>query len=158
MATAKRIAWILAFGILLVRPAHAQLHDFRVPSANVVSAMFPPSSRLFPDERYDRWWHEIAACESLRLPPFYFLVQFYQLNAPAFQDVKDTVAIRKNRWAIGESFVLEGQMFIALPYIYDEVVIKHEMLHFLLFWNRVLDRDHPADRFEICGMVREYGH
>jgi hypothetical protein len=139
---------------------------FAVPdTGSRISPMLPIVSEYLPNEDYDRWWHEIAECEGLSLPYFYSRVRFFQVNAVHFYD-KDRPSlfwgddgILYVNWAVGQSYILEGLIFVALPHRGEELVIKHEMLHFLLFWNGVppAGDHHPMPFFGQCGMSITYG-
>lgn len=153
----------LVFALAIIGPAiaGAQLHTFRVPKAlAMVDTTFPGSSSYIPDKVYDRWWHEIADCEGLTLPPLYSSVRWYQINALVFADSvtasADETAGKPVSWLAAGSYLLELQIFVALPYRYTEEIIKHEMLHWLLFWNGISMGGHPAPYYGRCGVRERY--
>lgn len=101
---------------------------------------------------YEGWWHEIADCESLPLPPQHSQVRFFALSAREFWPLVSP------GWAIGYAMTPRGEILLAFPYIADPTTVKHEMLHFLLYWNHETKETHPIDRFGVdgigmCGVV-----
>lgn len=161
----RSLAWILSFGILLSVPAvsHAQSRkDFKIPEgANKVAEYLPWGGQYIPDEIYEKWWVEIAACEQLPLPPVHYLVRFYQINAIHFYDALrpslglDLFGNLVIRWAVGMSYPEDLEMYVALPSREVEIVLKHEMIHFLMFWAGE-PGGHPPERFETCGVTTIY--
>ncbi|MDP9202351.1 MAG: hypothetical protein M3P26_10540 [Gemmatimonadota bacterium] len=163
MRTLKRLAWILGFGILLAAPAAAgaQTRHFTVPdSLHKLEAALPWGSQYLADAKYDRWWHEIAECERLPLPSVYATVRFFQINAIHFYDADRPTFVLfagelRVQWAVAMSFLWTGEIWVGLPYINEEVVIKHEMVHFLMYWAGE-PGGHPPARFETCGVTTEW--
>jgi hypothetical protein len=141
------------------------VHRFAVPDTLArVSVMLPIVSEYLMTEEYDRWWHEIAECEGLWLPIDYMRVRYFQVNAVHFYD-KDHPSLFRGidgvtyvNWAVGTSYLAEGAMFIALPNREEPYVVKHEMLHFLLYWNGIPPGkdQHPAPYYTQCGMSIVY--
>lgn len=104
--------------------------------------------RFDQSEKYARWWAEIAACEGLPLPPQSRDVVFFAIN------VREYHPIGADGWSIGSSLVETGQIYLAFPYIGNESIVKHEMLHHLMHWANdkpdpdiYVDPDHPAYRY-----------
>lgn len=139
-------------------------HHFAVPdTSGRIAPYLPLVGEYLPLEEYDRWWHEIAQCEQLALPNDYVRIRFFQVNAAHFYDQDRPSLFWKDgtlwvSWAIGQSYLDEGVIFMALPYRREERVVKHEMLHFLLFWNRVPPGKnlHPMPFYGVCGMSISY--
>lgn len=98
---------------------------------------------------YQLWWSEIAQCEGLPLPVEKTRkVQFFQVNAPDFipQDVDAVV------YAVTYGQSYDGQTYVAYPYLWNRLLIEHEMLHqLLMWWGDPLWFDH-GPRFETCGL------
>jgi hypothetical protein len=154
----------LAFAVLLLslflpELVRAQEHDIEVPDTAVTNPQYAETSRYYIDATYDRWWHEVAACEGIELPDYYVLVRYIQINYAYFNLQGDERAAAGSAY-LGYSFVDEWQMFVAISYRYDEEVVKHEMAHFLLFWARIAKGGHPARYFNgRCGFGDRYvGH
>lgn len=145
-----------AVALLAPRSAHAQTHDLVVPEQQLVNPMYPATSKYFNDSTYDRWWHEVADCEGLRLPSFYVIVRYVQVNYPYFE-LPEAPAV-PGSVTVGYSFVREWQIYIAIPYRLDEEIVKHEMTHFLLYWARITPRGgHPLRYFDgHCGFTETY--
>lgn len=144
-----------AIALLAPRSAHAQEHDLLVPEGKLVNPMYGEMSSYLSDSTYDRWWHEVAECEGLELPSFYVIVKWVQVNYPYFQLAGEPLPAGEA--ALGRSFLKEWQIYIAIPYRFDEAVIKHEMTHFLLYWARIARGGHPAKYFDgHCGFTATY--
>lgn len=147
---------LLVLALFLPELVRAQTHDIEVPEGPVINPMYPATSRYFLDPMYDRWWHEVAACEGLALPDVYQLVRYVQINYAYFDLPADDPA-PPGSGILGHSFVAEWQMFVAIPYRYDEEVVKHEMTHFLLYWARIAYGGHPRQYFSgRCGFSERY--
>lgn len=135
-------------------------HRFVVPDSTIkISPMLPAVSEYPMSADYDRWWHEIAYCEGLWLPPDYARVRYFQVNAEHFYDKDHPQLFEKAGvvyvyWAVGTTFIYESLIFIALSHRDEELVIKHEMLHLLIFWNGVPTgrNGHPMPFYGRCGM------
>lgn len=151
-----RIA-VLAAAVALLAPrtARAQSHDIDVPSNLRVNPMYGATSTYLLDSTYDRWWHEVAACEGIELPTYYAIVRYVQINYPYF-DLPESPS-PKGEVTLGHAFVREWQMYIAIPYRWDEAVVKHEMAHFLLYWAHIANGGHPNPYFDgHCGFAATY--
>lgn len=153
----------LLVALLLLAPvaSGAQLHTFRVPrSVAMVDSTAAPTARYVHDEIYERWWREIAACEGLALPPAHAFVRWFYINALFFADsavaLEEEHAGRDVTWLAAGSYLFEMQTFVALPYLYDEEVIKHEMLHWLLMWSGIAVDGHPVPYYGRCGVYAKY--
>lgn len=152
-------ALILVLGLLalfLPELVRAQEHDLDVPDTAVSNPMYEATSRYYLDATYDRWWHEVAACQGIELPDSYVLVRYVQVNYAWFNLTGKEAAAAGSAYA-GYSFVREWQMFVAIPYRNDEEVVKHEMTHFLLYWAHIAYGGHPAQYFSgRCGFTARY--
>lgn len=159
-----RLAFLAgAMALLAPRGAGSQMRTFRVRAdVAMIDTAFPASSSYIPDKVYDRWWHEIAECEGLPLPPFYALVRWHQINASFFADSAGAAVEEKAganiSWFAAVSYLNTWQTFVALPYRYVEEVIKHEMLHWLLRWHAAITQGHPSPYFGRCGVYEKYPH
>jgi hypothetical protein len=105
---------------------------------------------------YATWWREIAACEELPVPNSaqQASVQFFVVASNYFAlDRPGTMAM------LAGTYIDEPSVYMGLPYVWEEGVVKHEMLHLLLHWAK-LERpgdDHPPEYFETCG-IHTIGH
>lgn len=147
---------LLLLALFLPELVQAQEHDIEVPDTAVTNPRYPETSRYYIDAMYDRWWHEVASCEGLKLPSYYVLVRYVQINYPYFNLQGDRRATAGSVY-LGYSFVEEWQMFVAITRRFDEEVVKHEMVHFLLFWAGIAKGGHPAKYFGgRCGFGARY--
>jgi hypothetical protein len=80
-----------------------------------------------PFDIYEQWWKELAACEGLPLSYRRFGVQFFVLNVREY--------CYGGGWIIGNAELQADQIYLAFPYMMDESLVKHEMLHLLMYWN-----------------------
>jgi len=163
---------ILAIALLFAAPAAARAQSakqFKTPdSASKVSETLAWASEYLAPEIYEKWWREIAACEKLPLPLAHYQVRFYQVNAWRFYDLAhpmygiDFFGKKVLMWAVGLSYGKDLEMYLALPHIYEEIILKHEMIHFLMYWagekpdKTLSDPWHPPARFETCGVTTQY--
>jgi hypothetical protein len=151
------------FATLASSSAGAQQHirfNITMPVGKV-SPMHMRVSQYLPDTKiYERWWHEIAECQALPLPPQHTRIEWVHVNAIHFYDADRDHPDSTGRiaWDIGKSYIPTGVIMIALPYKYDEEVIKHEMTHWLIFWSGAKNKeDHPALFFSgRCGVWETY--
>jgi hypothetical protein len=139
-------------------------HHIVVPDTSVkASPMLPIFSEYYQNAQYDQWWHAIARCEGLELPRDYVRVRFFQVNAAHFYDKDHPSLFWRNgllmvHWAVAQTFPLEGAIFVALPFRDDWATVQHEMLHLLIYWNRIPEgKDlHPMPYYGRCGMTITY--
>jgi hypothetical protein len=112
---------------------------------------------LNPPPQYDRWWHEIAACENLPLPADYKKVRWFAVNAKAFHPAKepDDTTAAETPEAVGYLWHWTPEIWLALPLRNLEWMVKHEMLHVLMMWAGE-EPGHPPERFEVCGLHTFY--
>jgi hypothetical protein len=82
--------------------------------ADKVAPAFNWWFELNPQPEYDRWWHEIAACEKLPLPDTYKKVRWFAINAKVFappNEKGDTTEILPTAvaytWRWGPEFVVD---------------------------------------------------
>lgn len=100
---------------------------------------------------YKEWWKDIATCEGFDPLPDSVTsrIQFFQLNATSFKydDSDDAV--------LAVSFMDDGQIYVGAPYIWWRNIIRHEMLHVILWYYGIrLGNFHPSQLFEACGLHR----
>lgn len=160
------LAYLFAAGELpaqTIRPLTVE-HTIVVPDTNArISPMLPLTSEYYGGDEYDLWWHAIAACEGLWLPPDYVRVRFFQVNAAHFYDQDHPSLFWRDgvlmvHWAVAQTFPVEAAIFVALPFRHDWATVQHEMLHMLIHWNGIAPgRDlHPMPYFGRCGMSVVY--
>ncbi|MFN2636973.1 MAG: hypothetical protein ABR585_08105 [Gemmatimonadaceae bacterium] len=100
---------------------------------------------------YPRWWKETAACASIPLPGSRAdSVQFYYVNAVDFAPVPTD---KPNRMVVGVVYAANEQIFLSVLRARNEITVKHEMLHQILYWwgERNWDNDNRPE-FERCGL------
>jgi hypothetical protein len=143
----------IALILLMIACAEAGAQPGRPPQLDY--GVRPGYSSLVLDypepAEYEVWWHEIAACERLPLPPIHFQVQYFAVAAREFWPMTE------GGWAIGYAHVWGNQLYLAFPYLDDKAIVEHEMLHFLMYWQGE-EPGHPESRYgEIgvgkCGVV-----
>jgi hypothetical protein len=149
-----RRALLIACLILCTREAEAQGFPPSPvrPETPPVSADYPEQFRFAPPKIYEKWWREIAECHDLVFPPELAVkVRFFAVNA-------ETMMIGDHGQALAFSPPWLATIYVVLPHVYTESIIKHEFLHQLLTWNGIdQGRDwHPAKYFEHCGIRTTY--
>lgn len=166
----RSVAIVLA-ALLVGAPASAQVREFHVPhDAPKVSAVLPMISNYIAPAVYEQWWQEIAACEQLPLPVTHYRVRWYQINAGMFFDGLQPIYARDSTgqirhdeeghvfimWAAAISYPGALEAFVSLPYMFEQTIIKHEMVHFLMAWAGE-PGGHPKERFDgRCGLTITY--
>lgn len=141
---------------LLVSSGVLQAQDHR-PALGVLAGI---AEYKAPAE-YAKWWVEIAECEKVPLPPDKIAsTQFFAVNAFSFVISNDTAEIKIP--AMGRTSNPANQIFVGFYHIWDVAVIKHEMLHLLLYWD---GRFNPMDPHPVlyyngdvgkCGVTEHY--
>jgi hypothetical protein len=98
---------------------------------------------------YAQWWTEIAKCEDLPLPDSRKDVRFFEVNGKVFMPAGFMF------WLDGATYPASNEIYLTSLYVLDEAVVKHEMLHWLL-WDAGfrLKSFHPIEMFETCGIHR----
>jgi hypothetical protein len=100
---------------------------------------------------YARWWKETAACAGIPLPPSRIdSVQFYYVNAVAFAPVPTD---KPDRMVMGVTYATREQIVLSVLRVRNEIVVKHEMMHQILYWWSEPDWDDDARaEFDRCGL------
>lgn len=143
---------IVAFLLVFASTAHAQwwagdeAHPENFQRMAPVD-MLEPYREYRQKKIYETWWREIAECEGLELPGSYKQVRFFHVNGRAFMPAEYPV------WLDGLTYPKIGRIYVATPYIFSEALVKHEMLHWILWalGYRLTDQ-HPVEMFEKCGI------
>jgi hypothetical protein len=102
-------------------------------------------------EPYSRWWKETAACAGIPLPASRpDSVQFYYINAPEFVPAP----IEKgNKMVAGITYAASEQIYISILRARDQITVKHEMLHQILYWwGETNWHDDARPEFRRCGL------
>ena len=82
-----------------------------------------------PDQYYE-WWREVAECSGYEVTEAELdSIEFWHVNASTFP-------AKGISGFIGYAYVEYNQIFVVRAYKNDKKVIKHEMLHFILWWKR----------------------
>lgn len=93
-------------------------------------------------EPYARWWKETAACAGIPLPASRpDSVQFYYVNAVDFAPIPTD---KPNRMVAGVAYAASEQIFMSVLRVRNEITVKHEMLHQILYWWGERDWDDDA--------------
>lgn len=101
---------------------------------------------------YHQWWAEIADCEGFPVPDSAqeHSVQFFSVPASLF-------AFNIGSMLAG-TFDGEPSIYMGAPYVWEEGIVKHEMLHVILHWAGFEFLNwHPPEFFEKCG-IHTYGN
>lgn len=138
--------------------AQGKLPPVVVPGSwTTVDLTLPAMSEYSQPFIYESWWREIGACEHVTVPmDLAKRVHFIFVNAP-------TMIVDMQPNILGFANPSSLTIYIALPFIFTESIVKHEMLHWLDYVNGIdegLDF-HPVSRFGIgrsavCGITRLY--
>jgi hypothetical protein len=102
-------------------------------------------------EPYARWWKETATCAAVPLNGARVdSVQFYYINAA---DFLPTPTDKPNRMVAAVTYAAREQIFLSVLHLRNEVVVKHEMMHQILYWWGESDWDNDArTEFKKCGL------
>lgn len=100
---------------------------------------------------YARWWKETADCAGIPLPASRpDSVQFYYVNAVDFAPIPTD---KPNRMVVGVTYASREQIFLSVVDARNEIVVKHEMMHQILYWWSQPDWDDDARaEFDRCGL------
>jgi hypothetical protein len=97
--------------------------------------------------QFFRWWNEVAVCAGYTAPESKLdSIEFWHVNAESFlaEGMPATTAY---------AYVKYNQIFVITAKMYDEKYIKHEMLHFILYWHRPgYQGGHPIE-YEKCDLL-----
>ena len=101
---------------------------------------------------YSRWWKAAAECAHVPLPERQpDLVQFFFVNARDFAPLPTD---KRDRMVAGVTYAANEQIYVSVFRIHDEVTIKHEMMHQLLYWWGERNWDDDArPEFKQCHLV-----
>jgi hypothetical protein len=107
-------------------------------------------------EPYVRWWKETAACAGIPLPPSRpDSVQFYYVNSVDFAPIPTD---KPGRMVAGVTYAASEQVFMSVLRLRNEIAVRHEMLHQILFWWGEKDWDDDArGEFVRCGLDNPSG-
>lgn len=102
-------------------------------------------------EPYARWWKETATCARIPLHTARVdSVQFYYVNAA---DFLPSPTDKPNRMVAAVTYAAREQMFLSVRHLRNEIVVKHEMMHQILYWWGEPDWDNDARiEFKRCGL------
>jgi hypothetical protein len=133
------------------QPANVAMTSFRhrseprpAPSLDLVG-MF---DQLQP---YDAWWKKTAACAGI---PEWVIrpdsVRFFFVNAVDFAPVPTD---KPDRMMKAVTYARSQQIFISILHVRNEQIVRHEMLHQILFWfNEPQWDDDSRIEFRRCGV------
>lgn len=102
---------------------------------------------------YARWWKETAACAGIPLPPARpDSVLFYFVNAV---DFAPSPTDKPGKMVAGVTYAASEQIVLSVTRLRDEIIVKHEMLHQILFWWGETDWDNEMrNEFVKCSLGR----
>jgi hypothetical protein len=102
-------------------------------------------------ENYRGWWKETAACARVPLHSARVdSVQFYYVNAV---DFLPTPTDKPNAMVAAVSYAASEQIFLSVLHLKNEIVVKHEMMHQILYWWGEPDWNNDARvEFKRCGL------
>jgi hypothetical protein len=140
-------------GVDTTRPVWA----IRIVDSVGLSELDPMISQYNPPHVYGKWLRSLAECEGLPMPTEAQVskLTFFIVNAESFQINGDTVNIM-----LGVVDPSLNRIYIALPQMWDQETIKHELLHMLLRWKygELYLNQHPTKYFAYCGMHEYRSH
>lgn len=145
---------IVAFLLVFASTAQAQWWKRDNAHAENFGQMAPVDSlRKFWEygqpKIYEAWWHEIAACERIKLPESHKQVRFFEVNGAAFMPAEFPL------WLDGATYPAISEIYLATPYVLNKEVVTHEMLHWIIWTDGYrLINQHPIEMFEVCGLHR----
>ena len=101
---------------------------------------------------YESWWQEAADCAHVLLAKSRSnSVQFYFVNAKDFAPLPTD---KPDRMVVGVTYAASEQIYVSVFSIRSERIIKHEMMHQLLYWWGESDWDDDArDEFKRCRLT-----
>lgn len=148
-------------GIIFVMSSTAiaqQTHFDRLPQTTQDSVRLSEALDAdigeYPAPRvYNKWLHELSACENLPIDEakaadiVYFVINSADFRVPATG--KATYFALSN--------VHLDFMIVSLPKLYEEPFIKHEYLHYLLYWKfgmkyQDVGHQHPVEYYTKCNV------
>jgi len=102
-------------------------------------------------EPYTRWWKETATCAGVPLHSARVdSVQFYYVNAA---DFLPTPTDKPDHMVAAVTYAAREQIFLSVLHLRNESVVKHEMMHQVLYWWGEPDWDNDARiEFKRCGL------
>jgi hypothetical protein len=107
---------------------------------------FPIVTKIIPPMIYDKWWKEIMQCSGLTVPnsltqnvEFFSVLGKYGFMIEGLD--------YSNGFFGGYTMAWKQQIYLAVDEVLDKKVVKHEMLHFLLY-NYGNSENHPALYFK----------
>ena len=153
----KSLAWIVGFMVLVISPLQKKLGAQQRPlpqhvpyNVNVWGWPIGPELQVTEYSQpfiYSQWWAEIAICEGFPPPDSaaQHSVQFFSVPSSLFAFNLGTM--------LAGTFDHEPAIYMGAPYVWEEAIVKHEMLHMILRWAGFEFLNyHPADFFEKCGI------
>ena len=98
-------------------------------------------------EKYYAWWNDVIECSGYDVSEAALdSIEFWHVNRSSF--IADG-----HPGHVGYAYVKENEIFVIRALKNDEVTIKHEMLHFILWWRKEgYEGGHPEE-FEICNLL-----
>lgn len=155
-----KIVWNIVLVLILVsakyREAPAQQMAWSVWTSDSVGINpdYPMVARYATPPIYTEWLHELEKCAKVSMPDEVLKeIQFVEVNAPDFKMQEE------GPWAkpsLSMSVVNYGLMFISIEQVYNQRTVKHELLHFALYFmfgsKYVKGESHPPEYFDKCGL------
>lgn len=105
---------------------------------------------------YTKWLHELERCAKVTFPDTLLSqITFIEVNANDFKINADGTHTAPH---LAVSVVNEGRTFISVAHMYNWRTVKHELLHYALYY-MFGDKyyggpygDHPPEYFDKCGL------
>lgn len=126
---------LLFCGLLALASASAQNPVITqiIPSDTIrLDPTLPMVSEFKQPKIYNRWLKTLTECEGVPMPPQEELdrLQFLVVNSELFKT--DSAS---SLYYGGVAFSRHHLIILALPYINDSSVVKHELMHFVLWYD-----------------------
>lgn len=90
----------------------------------------PYVERFDAPEKFYGWWDEITTCSALEVPSQALdSIQFWSVNDSSF-------IVEGITGYTAYAYVYDNEIFVTKERKDDAWTIKHEMLHFILYWKK----------------------
>jgi hypothetical protein len=106
-----------------------------------------PVQRFIALPIYKTWWNEVKLCSNLTsVSDIYFnRLKWFSVNSDGF------MAMGHGPF-IGYTYAWDDEIWIIKIGMYSERLVKHEMLHYLLWNSNIKTGDHPIE-FNNCKLI-----
>lgn len=149
---------VLMLLLLMALPLRAQtrtwIHNPLVHTDSVQVIVLPDipavGQIVSPPDVYAKWWTEISQCTGLPIADSTKArIKYYWVSSAPFV-IENTKTVTGDWYQfLAWSDIMEGRLYLTWNAVTDEHIVKHEMIHFLMFNNGKLG-GHPPEYFNKC--------